>query len=130
MKFLFTALSLAFFTAAFAQLDNLESYPKSCEVKEFKSKNGLDEYVKVKFECLGEASLDENAMKMFAWSIMPKAKYTCSNKGTYVPMKLTLMEMDGALKGIVKFQASNAYGVADVLTEYYNVDSEGNVTGL
>ena len=90
----------------------------------------MDEYVKVEFECLAEASLEDAAMKMFAWSIMPKCKYSCSNKGTFVPVKLTLMQMDGALKGIVKFKASNAYGVADLLTEYFNVDSEGTVTGL
>ncbi|MDB4694791.1 hypothetical protein OAF30_05115, partial [Flavobacteriales bacterium] len=90
----------------------------------------LDEYVKVEFECLGEASLDEDAMKMFTWSIMPKCRYSCSNKGTFVPVKLTLMPMDGALKGIVKFKASNAYGVPDLLTKYFNVDSKGTVTGL
>ena len=129
-KALLTLLSVALLSSASAQLDDLNTYPKDCATKEFKSKNGLDEYVKVKFSCLGDASLEEDAMKRFAWSVMPKCKYSCKNKGTFVPVKLELMPMDGELKAIVQFRAANAYGVEDLITKYFNVDSEGNVTDL
>jgi hypothetical protein len=130
MKFLTTLTALFIFSFASAQIENLESYPKDCDSKEFKTKNGEKEYVKCSFTCYLETELTEETFKMVTWRVMPMAKYKCNFPPTFVPESLTFMEMDGEYKAIVRYTAKNAYGVPDDLTSYFTFDLEGNVTDL
>lgn len=125
-----TAALLFSFNLLHAQLDGLDSYPKTCETEKFKSKNGMKEYVEVDFMCSLSTPLDAEMMKKITWSAMPAAKYKCSNPPTFIPTSFTLMEMDGELSAVVHCTAENAYGVRDDVTVYFKVDKEGNVTAL
>lgn len=118
------------FNVASAQLDELSSYPKTCDSKEFKSKSGEDVYVKCDFTCYIEAELPENTLKLVTWNVMANAKYACKHPPTFMPKSLTFMDMDGKFTAVARFTAKNAYGVPDELTTYYTFDIEGNVSDL
>ena len=124
MKRIFSILiTLLFISPLFAQQiiqkggDRVNSYTKTDQAikAEILLENGKNEKVPVQLTVAMANMNQEDIDLVTNWSsiidINIKAKYTCSNKTTYVPMSIFMYKSeDGEIGGQLKGVAKNAYG--------------------
>tara|TARA_B100000963_G_C22257278_1_gene506900 strand:+ start:67 stop:474 length:408 start_codon:yes stop_codon:yes gene_type:complete len=131
MKNLILTLLILCSTHIYAQDLKLKMPTPTEDCKTFNWKNGEDVYVEVEFKYLisEENKLSDDAFRTSLIQTLTNAKYRCKNKLSFVPKRVTMMYSKDRSKYnvVIKFWASNSYGVKDELTAYYTIDKEGNV---
>jgi hypothetical protein len=98
-----------------------------CDSISFTWKGGNGEYYEVEFLYSIEKKIDKEMLDRIVMKIMTKSKNILKNKYSFIPIKLTILDIDGVYKAISEFVSKNSYGVKGVTKSYFTIDTEGNV---